>query len=201
MPQGLHVVIADRDPQVRSLARSRLVQLGYDIVAEPTNGHELANAWERYAPELLIAEIALAPLVRAAAAVGAQACDAPLVLLLDRFDRPTLRRGYSCRPFGWLGKPLREHEIEPTVTIALQRHAEMASLKAELAAAGRRLEERKLVERAKALLMKRARIDEAEAYLRLRQAARNNRQQLAEVARGILLAEGLLGDGDDDFGA
>lgn len=63
------------------------------------------------------------------------------------------------------------------------------------------MEERKLVERAKALLMKRARIDEAEAYLRLRQAARNNRQQLAEVARGILLAEGLLGDGDDDFGA
>ncbi len=197
MAHGRRMAIADEEPPVRTLLRSCLERMGHQVVVEAASGDELLEGCRRCAPDLVIADIRL-PGHDAADAVSQVTLERhlPLVVLSATFDHATLERAYRCHPFAYLVKPIREAELEPAIAITLQRHDELVALQKETASVRQLLEDRKIIERAKGLLMKRGRIDEPEAFLRLRQTARQHRQKMVDVARSILLAEGMLTTGN-----
>jgi response regulator NasT len=94
----------------------------------------------------------------------------------------------------YLAKPLRNEELKPAVELAISRFQDFASLREENSALKENLEARKLIERAKGLLMDQRKLSEEQAYTLLKKASMNMRKPMADVAQAILVAGGLLTD-------
>ena len=120
--------------------------------------------------------------VEAAAEVVAQGC--PVVLFTSHTDPSMIARARHAGVMAYLLKPLRPAELAPALDLAIARFAETRTLRREL-------EERKLVERAKGLLMQRYGLSESEAFHRLRRAAMDSRRPMAEIARAVLTSESV----------
>jgi two-component system, response regulator PdtaR len=119
--------------------------------------------------------------VEAATAVMA-AAPCPIVLFTSRGGDTVIDRARRAGVMGYLLKPLRAEELSPVLDLAIARFAEIRDLR-------RRLESRKLIERAKGLLMAREGLSEEEAFRVLRRTAMNRRRSMAEIAQAVILAE------------
>ena len=95
---------------------------------------------------------------------------------------------------GYLVKPLRDEELTPAIELAITRFQDYVSLRQENSALKENLEARKLIERAKGLLMDQRNLTEEQAYSLIKKASMNMRKPMADVAQAILLAGGLLTD-------
>ena len=92
-----------------------------------------------------------------------------------------------------LSKPVKPADLASAVALAVRRFAQFAACREEAESLRRTLEERKLIEQAKGVVMRRSRLDEAEAYRRLRKLSSNRNQKLADVAQTVLTAEATFG--------
>jgi response regulator NasT len=104
-----------------------------------------------------------------------------------------VRKAQSAGALAYMVKPVNQNELPPTINVALARFKEMQSLRDQVDDLQESLEARKLVERAKGILMKRKGLDEREAYERLRQMARDKRRKMKDIAQSIIEAEEILG--------
>jgi len=118
----------------------------------------------------------------------------PIIMLTAYTDKETVRRAEAAGVLGYLVKPISENDLPPAINIALARFREIQSLRTEVHSLQDSLEARKLIERAKGILMQRLGIPEREAYERLRQRARDKRAKMKDIARAIIEAEELLGN-------
>lgn len=116
----------------------------------------------------------------AAAVMAATPC--PIVLLTGHREDDLIRRATRAGVMGYLLKPLRPEELPPALDLAIARFAEIRELRERLAA-------RKLIERAKGVLMTRQGLTEDEAFRALRRAAMDRRRSIAEIAEAVLVAE------------
>lgn len=186
------LAIGGDDPVVRSVLLEGLGRLGCRLVADAAHGDELIEACQRCAPELVICDASLRAGERGSAAAYL-ALHEHLPVIIVTYDNESLVAQLAQGPFvGYLLKPLRQEELAPTIALAFHRHEENSSLRAELEESRRQLSDRKIIEQAKGMLMRRAGLDESQAFHRLQQAARQHRQKMVDVARGILLAEGIV---------
>ena len=128
----------------------------------------------------------------AAARINAQR-PTPILMLTAYTDRETIRKAESAGALGYLVKPVNEAELSPAINIALARFKELQSLRSQVVELEESLEARKLVERAKGILMQRLGLSERDAYERLRQRARDKRAKMKDIAQAIIEAEELLG--------
>jgi response regulator NasT len=108
-------------------------------------------------------------------------------------DRETIRRAEIAGALAYLVKPVKEVELSPAINIALARFKEIERLRNQVVELEDSLEARKLVERAKGILMQRLGLGERDAYERLRQRARDKRTKMKDIAQAIIEAEELLG--------
>jgi response regulator NasT len=108
-------------------------------------------------------------------------------------DRDTIRKAETAGALGYLVKPVNEAELAPAINIALARFREIQALRAQVTELEESLEARKLIERAKGILMQRLGLSERDAYERLRQRARDKRAKMKDIAQAIIEAEELLG--------
>ena len=115
------------------------------------------------------------------------ACPCPLVLLTSRTDSHVAARAVEAGVLGFLVKPLRPEELGPTLDLAVSRFRELAAVRKENEELKRKIESRRLVDRAKALLIQRLGLTEAEAHRRLQKTAMDTRRPLAAVAQAVLL--------------
>ena len=113
----------------------------------------------------------------------------PIILVSAYHDDQLLERTRAVNIFGFLVKPIKQDDLKAAIAVALQRFAQFQALRAETGELRRAIEDRKVVERAKGVLMKKAGLDEEEAFRRLRRLARDNNQKLVDVAHMILRAE------------
>jgi response regulator NasT len=127
----------------------------------------------------------------AAARIRSQ-CPMPIIMLTAYADKETIRRAEAAGALAYLVKPVNENELPPAINIALARFREIQMLQAEVAELQDSLEARKIIERAKGILMQRLGLNEREAYERLRQRARDKRIKMKEIAQAIIEAEDLL---------
>jgi two-component system, response regulator PdtaR len=124
-----------------------------------------------------------------AARRAAAACRCPVVLLTSHTDAEISGRAMEAGVLGFLAKPLRPAELGPALDVAVSRFRELAAVREENEALRRQLEARKLVARAKGMLIERFGLSEPEAYRQLQKTAMDTRRPMAEVARALLVSE------------
>jgi response regulator NasT len=116
----------------------------------------------------------------------------PIVVVTSHYDAATVERAKQAGIMAYLAKPLRSEEVKPAIELAISRFQDFVSLREENSALKENLEARKLIERAKGLLMDQRNLTEEQAYSLLKKASMNMRKPMVDVAQAILVAGGLL---------
>jgi response regulator NasT len=113
----------------------------------------------------------------------------PIILVSAYSDVTLIERAQSEYILAYLIKPIKQADLQPAISLAMWRFEQFQALRKEAADLRQALEDRKLIERAKGILMKRVTLDEQEAFRRLQKVASDNNRKLVEVAHMILVAE------------
>jgi response regulator NasT len=167
-------------------------------VAVAQTGRELVEQCRSLRPDLVITDIKMPDMDGIEAAEAISQGEPIPVILVSAYHRPQLfERAKGDHILAYLVKPTKQADLEAAIAIAMQRFEQFQALRKEAADQRQALEDRKVIERAKGLLMKQAGLDEDEAPRRLRKLARDRNQKLVEIARIILTAE----DGLQPLGA
>lgn len=183
------VVIADDESIIRMDLKEMLTQLNYLVVGEAGDGISAVNLARELKPDLVIMDIKMPDLDGIAAAkILTEERIAP-VLLLTAFSQAELVEGAKeAGVVGYIVKPFRESELVPAIEVALSRFKEFRTLEREAQNLRETLETRKLVERAKGILMDTQGLKETEAFRKIQKLSMNTRKSMREIAEAILLA-------------
>lgn len=183
------IVIADDESLIRMDLREMLSQLGYLVIGEAGDGQSAVNIARELKPDVVIMDIKMPDVDGVEAArVLTQERIAPVLLLTAYSDRELIDRAREAGVAGYLVKPFRESDLAPAIEIALARFAEFRELEKEIGDLQETLETRKLVDRAKGILMDTQKLTEAEAFRRIQKMSMNTRKPMKEVAEAIILA-------------
>lgn len=184
------VVIADDESIIRMDLKEMLTHAGYLVVGEAGDGMSAVHLAREVRPDLVIMDIKMPGLDGVSAAkILTEEQIAPVLLLTAYSQRELIDAARESGVVAYLVKPFREAELLPAIEIALARFGEFAQLRHEVEDLRDALETRKLVERAKGLLMDGQGLNEAEAFRRIQQISMNTRRPMREVAAAILLAQ------------
>lgn len=182
------IVIADDESIIRMDLREMLVGLGYQVVGEAADGRTTLELARTLRPDLVIMDIKMPEMDGiAAAATLTEERIAPVLLLTAFSEQDLIQRATQAGVSYYLVKPFREAELLPAIEIALSRYREFVDLQREVVDLKDALETRKIVERAKGVLMETQGIKESEAFHRIRKASMDSRKSMRQVAEAILL--------------
>lgn len=188
MANQLRLVIADDESIIRMNLRETLVGLGYLVVGDAGDGVSAIHLARELRPDLVIMDIKMPKLdgIQAAKVLTEEKI-APVLLLTAYSDRELVERARDAGVVNYIVKPFREAELLPAIEIALARFAEFNSMATELGDLKDTMETRKLVERAKGVLMDTQGLKEQEAFRKIQQLSMNTRKSMREIAQAILL--------------
>jgi AmiR/NasT family two-component response regulator len=183
------IIIADDESLIRLDLREMLTHLGYDVIAEAGDGRTALDLARRLRPDLLIMDIKMPDVdgISAAEELTRERI-APVVLLTAYSDQGLVERAREAGVVGYVVKPFREAELMPVIELSRARFDEFRTLEKEVGNLKDALETRKLIERAKGVLMEVHGLREAEAFHRIRKTSMDARKSMKEVADAILLA-------------
>ena len=183
------LLIAEDEVISRMDLREMLENLGYTVVGEAGDGVAAVNLARALKPDLVLMDIKMPDLDGIAAAQAlAQDHLVPVLLLTAYSDREFVDRAVDAGVMGYLVKPFAEAQLKPAIEVALERWREVRQIRSDLSQTQEQLETRKLVERAKGVLMDTQNLKEAEAFRRIQRLSMNSRKSMREVAEAILLA-------------
>jgi two-component system, response regulator PdtaR len=189
----MRVIIAEDEALIRLDLREMLAEEGHEVVAEARDGVEAVDLAGRLKPDVVFMDIDMPRLngIDAAAAINEQHSAA--VVMVTAFSQAALvEEAGRAGAMAFVVKPFSRHDIIPAMQIAVSRFAEAAALAAEVVDLSDRLETRKVVERAKGVLMAQG-MAESEAFHRLQKQAMDRRKTLREVAEAVVLASEVTG--------
>lgn len=190
MDTSLRIVVADDEADMRDYFRKSLPRLGHQVVGVAQNGRELIEQCRVLAPDLVITDIRMPDLDGIDAAVEIYRERPVPVILVSAFHEPELiARAEADHILGYLVKPIKQADLGPAIALAVRRFEQFETLRHEAADLRQALEDRKVIERAKGVLMKRAGLDEPEAFRRLQRLASDKGRKLVDIAHMILMAE------------
>jgi response regulator NasT len=190
MTAPLRIVVADDEPDMRDYFRKCLARLGHKVVGVAQNGRELVSLCKAEKPDLIITDIKMPDVDGIDAAIQIYRDQPVPVILVSAFHDPELiARAESDHILGYLVKPIEQADLEPVIGLAMRRFEQFETLRREAADLRQALEDRKVIERAKGVLMKRGSLDEQEAFRRLQKLASEESRKLIDIARMILVAE------------
>jgi two-component system, response regulator PdtaR len=182
------VVIADDESLIRLDIKEMLTNLGYLVVGEAGDGVSAVNLARELKPELVVMDIKMPNMDGIAAAkILTEEHIAPVLLLTAFSQQDLVERAKEAGVVGYIVKPFREQELVPAIEVALERFREFRALEKEVADLKDAFETRKLVDRAKGLLMDTQGLTEAEAFRKIQKMSMNSRKSMREIAEAILL--------------
>ena len=179
------VAIVDDHERSRAALRAAVWAAGGEVAVEATRRTDALAAVTKAAPDVAVIAVGLADgdgVDAAAEVIEKVRC--PVVLFTSKTSDELVTRAREAGVIAFLLKPLRAAEVAPTLEIAIARFRESAKL-------AQALEERKVIERAKGLLMTRLGVSEDEAFKRLRRAAMDGRRPMVDVAQALLVSESV----------
>jgi len=186
----VRVIIADDETIQRMDLKDILTKQGYLVVGEAGDGLSAVNLAREVRPDLVIMDIRMPDMDGIVAAETlTQEKIAPVLLLTAFGDQPLVERAKDAGVVNYIVKPLRESEVAPAIEIALARYTEFRSLEDKVHTLAEQLETRKIVERAKGILMEKQGLSEKEAFRKIQKASMNSRKSMREVAEAILLTD------------
>lgn len=191
---AIRILLAEDNDLVALTLEEQLKGLGYDVVGIARSGAQALELANKLQPDLIIMDIRMPEMegTEAASRINQQR-PVPILMLTAYTDRETIRKAEQAGALGYLVKPVNEAELTPAINIAMARFRELQALRNEVSELQESLEARKLIERAKGILMQRLGLSERDAYERLRQRARDKRAKMKDIAQTIIDAEELLG--------
>jgi len=169
---------------------------GYRVVGEAADGTRALDLVRRLRPDLVFLDIKMPGIdgLQAAQALLTERA-VPVIVLTAYADREFVDKAKDAGVLAYLVKPVRESDLRPTIEVALARFQEIRALHDDVGSLEDTLATRKLVERAKGVLMRRGGLDEASAFAQIQRQARNSRKTMKEIAEEILAEEkGGIGD-------
>jgi response regulator NasT len=190
MKRRLRVAVADDEAFLRRYFQEVLADMGHEVVCAARNGRELVEHCAASPPDLVISDIRMPEMDGIEAALEISRGQAVPMILVSAFHDPDLiERAEKSHVMAYLVKPIERADLETAIAIATRRFEQLVSLVDEAAELRRTLEDRKLIERAKGVLMKRAGMSEEEAFRRMQKLSCDKNKKLVEIARMILAAE------------
>ena len=190
MTSGLRIAVADDEVEMRDFFEKVLPGFGHQVLSVAENGTQLVEHCRELSPDLVITDIKMPELDGIEAST--QICqERPVpVILVSAYHDPTLiERAESDHVVAYLVKPIGLADLQPAISIAMRRFAELQALHKECKDLRQALTDRKVIEQAKGLLMKLADIDEKDAFHRLQELASEKNQKLIDAAQSILAVE------------
>ena len=185
------LVIDDHGPSRKNLTGA-LAAGGYEIVGEGVSGKNALALVAATAPEIVLMAVGLPDVDGISTARSImQTAPLPIVLLTSHHDTGTVERAKQAGVMGYLIKPLREGELNPAIELAISRFHEFAELRKQNADLKKTLEARKVIERAKGILMQRQGLSEAEAFSSIQKKSMDTRKPMAEIAQAVILSQEL----------
>jgi response regulator NasT len=192
MIKPLRVVLADDDGVTLLALRKVLTGLGHEVVGEAADGQQAVKLVGDTKPDLVFLDIRMPNLDGLAAARAIQTQRPTPVIMISAYTESGLgSEAAGAGAHAYIVKPFSAEQIKPAIELALTAFAKSQEMAQKLHKAEEALESRKLIERAKGLLMKQTGIDEETAYLKLQKTARNENRKLVDVARALITAEQL----------
>lgn len=189
----LRIMLVDESTERSLCLRLTLERLGYEVVAEVSNPRNLYDEVKRHAPDTIIVDTespsrdTLEHLC-----MITESCPRPIVMFTQDAKRESIRQAVRAGVTAYVVDGLAAERIEPIIEAAIARFEAFQSVQTELAQTRTQLSERKLVERAKGILMKEKKLPEDEAYRLLRKLAMDRSTPLAAVAEQIITYAKLL---------
>ncbi len=184
---GRRVVIAEDEALIRLDLAEMLEEEGYDVVGQAGDGEAAVELAEAHRPDLVVLDVKMPKLDGIAAAQRiAERRIAPVVILTAFSQRELVERARDAGAMAYLVKPFTKADLVPAVEMAVSRFAELQMLEAEVADLTDRLETRKAVDRAKAVLQKQLRLSEPDAFRWIQKTAMDLRLSMRQVAEGVI---------------
>ena len=190
MNQSLRILVADDEPDMRDYFKKILPRLGHRVIAAAENGLQLVEECRKHKPDLVITDIKMPDMdgIDAAQQIYERQ-PMPIILVSAYHDSELIHRAEADHVLGYLVKPIKQGDLEPAIALAMRRFEQFEALRQEAADLRQALEDRKIIERAKGILMKKAEMDEQAAFRRMQKLASEKNLKLVELARIILTAE------------
>jgi response regulator NasT len=190
------ILVADDEHLVASGIAANLTELGYQVIGPAANGEEAVRLCNSIVPDLALLDVRMPGMDGLAAAAAIyRDCSVPVVILSAYSDPEYVDRSRQLGVFGYLLKPATQDQLRVAVDVAWSRYREQALQCHEIQELRQRLEDRKIIEQAKWILVKRRGVDEPEAMRMLQRQARSRRRTLHDVARAIVENADLLDAG------
>jgi two-component system, response regulator PdtaR len=190
MTRSLKIAVADDERDMRDYFQQILPLLGHQVVAVAQTGRELVALCGTARPDLVITDIKMPDMDGIDAATQLYHNGPVPVILVSAFNDPEfIRRAEADHVLAYLVKPIKQADLEPAIAIAMRRFEQFQALRKETSDLKQALEDRKVIEKAKGILMKKAGLDEHDAFRRLQKLASDKNRKLVDIAQMILTAE------------
>ncbi|HHD2753572.1 TPA: ANTAR domain-containing response regulator [Clostridium perfringens] len=183
------IVIVDDEPITRMDTREILEANGYDVVGEASDGFEAIEVCKKYNPSLVLMDIDMPLLdgIKASKVLTREKLVGGIILLTAFEDKKYIEMAKEVGAFGYMIKPVNEKVFIPTVEMCLSKANEFDELKKDFDKINNKLNDRKLIEKAKGILVKQLNSTEDEAYNRIRKLSMDRRTTMAEIAKIIIV--------------
>lgn len=195
MTKHLRIAVADDELDMREYLQRFLPRLGHEVIAAVENGQRLVESCHELAPDLVITDIKMPELdgIEAAASIFRHR-PTPVILVSAFHDPDLIARAEQDHVMAYLVKPVKLADLETAIAISMRRFEQFQSLRREATDLRQALEDRKIIERAKGLLMRKLKLDEHDAFRRLQKISNERNLKLVDVANSLLLSEQILDD-------
>ncbi len=187
----IRILVAEDEAIIRMDLVEMLREAGYEVVAEATNGEEAITLANSTKPDLCILDVKM-PVLDGISAAEKIISIAPVLMLTAFSQRELVERARDAGVMAYVVKPFSIGDLVPAIEIAISRHTQMKSLADEVADLHDRLETRKIIDRAKGILMKALNLSEPEAFSWIQRAAMDRRLSMKEVALAVISPEAAL---------
>jgi two-component system, response regulator PdtaR len=187
------VLIAEDNAKTRLFLKNQLELLGFNVVGAVSNGKAAVEKAAEVNPNLVIMDIKMPEMdgIDAAKLISSKG-PIPIILITGISSDEMAAKAIEAGVFAYLVKPVTKKQLEPAIKLALARFNEFRSLKVEVNDLKDAMETRKLVERAKGILMKRCNISEEDAFKLLQTHSQKENKKMREIAEGIISASKLI---------
>jgi AmiR/NasT family two-component response regulator len=194
MTRTLRILVADDESEMAEYYHETLTCLGHQVVAVARTGQELIDLCRAENPDLVITDIKMPDLDGLDAVMEiARHRPVPVILVSAYHDPELITRALDNHVLAYLVKPVKQTDLEVAIALALRRFREFEVLREEAANLRQAITDRKVIERAKGIIMKRTGLDEQAAFRRLQTMASDRRQKLIDIAQSVLTAEATFG--------
>jgi response regulator NasT len=186
----LRIAVADDERDTREFFQETLPRLGHEVVAVAATGRQLADLCHQTHPDLIITDIKMPDMdgIMVAEEVNREQ-ETPVILVSGHYNDELAARALADHVMAYLIKPVKEVDLRAAINLGLMRFQHFQALAREAASLRQALEDRKVIERAKGVLMKRGHLDEPEAFRRLQKLASAKNRKMLDIAQMILTVE------------